>query len=199
METKTTWNFKVLLIKVLLTLMILLDLKSVSPQQLDGSQIKQWVLGFKQDLDSHIDKVLAYGQIEKMLSGFETKLVNAPINGEEIFNGIFQNVSLRYNDVVLAANRLKQKLEKDVGSLNNVDGSGAPVPGAGPPPMPFTKCCCGLGPGPFDGRVRDTVQDKECYGREDALLKSLSKTGFVSTLKVRNLKLTLNLLEAKND
>jgi hypothetical protein len=173
MGNNSTWIL--LVMKKLLILCIFLDLKSVSSQKLDESQISQWMLGFKQELDSHIDKVLVYGQIEQMLLDFETKLVHAPIDGEEIFNEIFQNVSLRYNHVVLAANRLKQRLEKDVSKLNNVE---PPMPVGGP-------CCCGLGPGPFDGKVRDTVQNRECYGSEDALLKSLSKTEFVNTLKVR--------------
>ncbi|XP_053377571.1 VWFA and cache domain-containing protein CG16868-like isoform X2 [Mercenaria mercenaria] len=172
-----------LFMKCLGILVLLLNVCSVSLEKFDESQMKQIAATFKQELDSHIDKVLAYGQIEQKLQEFETHLVHGPINGEDIFNEIFQNVSLRYNDVVLAANRLKQVLEKDVGLLDNVDSTGAPPPGGGPPPVPLTKCCCESSPGVFDARLHDRVQAKECYGSQDALLESLGKTGFVDKLK----------------
>lgn len=161
----------------------------VISQKIDDSQLDQFVTSFKQELESHIDQVLAYKQIQQMLDVAEAELAHGPINGEEIFKEVFQNVSLRYNDVVLAANTLKNELEKNISLLNFGSIMGPPVPNGGSPPVPLTKCCCGIGPGLFDGRLRDRVQQEACYGSQDALLESLSKTEFVSTLKVSSLNI----------
>lgn len=161
----------------------------VLSQKIDDSQINRYVTSFKQELESHIDQVLAYKQIQQMLDVAEAELAHGPIKGEEIFKEVFQSVSLRYNDVVLAANTLKKELEKNIPLLNFGSNLGTPVPNGGPPPVPLTKCCCGIGPGLFDGRVRDRVQQKACYGSQDVLLESLSKTGFISTLEVSSLNI----------
>lgn len=170
----------------------------VLAREIDEAEVTQCVSTFKQVLDSHIDRVLAYRQIEQMLEMFEGKLGIVPINGKALFQDIFEKVSLRYNDVVLAANTLKKALESDV-HLLNVGGSvivpstgSANVPpvvppmGASLPSVQLIDCCCGAGPRLFDGRVRDTVHTtEECYGLENTLLEALSKMRFVGTMKVR--------------
>ncbi|XP_052781830.1 VWFA and cache domain-containing protein 1-like [Mya arenaria] len=88
---------------------------------IDESTWNEDVDSFKQEMDTHIDKVLAYNEIGAMLEKHENELTYVRVSGSEEFEKLFQKVSTKYNDLVSAANSLKtifeMNLRKDSKSL----------------------------------------------------------------------------------
>ena len=131
---------------------------SVNLFKLDESQVNQWTAKFKTDLDTRIDKMLGYQQVKSMLHKYESELGFVPIKGDETFKQIFERVNSKYNDLVLAVNKLKSGIEKaltdqqadepdiyssETESIRDQDDNfgGPPAPGNGSPPL-------GSGPAP---------------------------------------------------
>lgn len=170
--------------RILHFLVLLLSFFCGLSTQISMGDIEPLVNKFKLNLNYHIDEVLAFEHIKQMLEKHEGDLVISPINGPEIFENLYQSISIKYSDVILAVKKLKRAFEANTNSSTE---SMVPPPsmGGGPPIVPPSmKCCCTLRPGKFDGKVRDSVHDEECYGNQDKILESISRTNFKDAMKV---------------
>ena len=106
---------------------------------INENEVKTWVSNFKQNLDGHINNVLAIKEIESNFTKYNKDLVTVQINGSEVFESIFEKVSIRYTDLELALRDLKRTIEKPVSSTSGppspVAGPGSPSPSGGGPPL----------------------------------------------------------------
>ena len=106
---------------------------------IDENKVKTWVSNFKQNLDGHINNVLAIREIENNFTKYNKDLVPAIIDGSKVFSSIFEKVSIRYTELELALMDIKATIEKPVSSTSGpTAGPGAgptipALPGAGPP------------------------------------------------------------------
>lgn len=100
-----------------------------------------YVSAFKHQLDSHINDILAFNEIKVMLDKHESELARVKINASEKFDEIFRKVTVKYNELVQAANGLQHAVELSSPSkpstgppaLQRSTVQGPPTPG--PPPM----------------------------------------------------------------
>lgn len=107
---------------------------------IDENEVKSWVSNFKQNLDGHINNVLAIKEIENNFTKYNKDLVITKINGSEVFSSIFQKVSIRYTELESALTYIKASVERPVtpSASPTSPGAGQAVPtppGAGPPPL----------------------------------------------------------------
>ena len=106
---------------------------------INENEVKTWVSNFKQNLDGHINNVLAIKEIESNFTKYNKDLVTVQINGSEVFESIFEKVSIRYTELELALRDIKKTIEKPGSSTSGppspVAGPGSSAPPGGGPPL----------------------------------------------------------------
>ena len=179
--------------------------------KIDENEIKTWVSKFEQNLQGHINKVLAVDQIENNFKNYNKDLVIAKINGSAVFSSIYERVSLRYTDLELAVKAIKSALEGSVSPSSAPPGPSTPGPAAPPglvappgfpappglkplvgpgapsggPRVPLARCCTGVANTyPYNGRFRDGVDMKECYENVDDTLRLVADSGATEVFQV---------------
>jgi len=80
----------------------------------DEVTMNGYVETFKRQLDTHIESVLAVDDIQELLEPYEDELLHVKWNGSEKFETLYQKVSIKYNDLVQGAKRLKHFIENDL-------------------------------------------------------------------------------------